>query len=399
MNKKLLWMVALWIFLGFSTFLFFRMLREERKPLLKTQVVVGDIRKIVRGLGYLEAEKMYPIQAPFSGRLEKIFVQGGDQIQPRALLFKIKNPDFEKNYRLIQAQYRKADVQLQKMRVGADPDALSQAQAELNKARILSQELSKESLDKLELFEKGFISKKEMEDVKSRRETAFLEEKIALQRYKKATEPPPQEEIDLKEAEVSKMKVELDRLREQWQKRKTRATFSALVVEVLKKTGESVSENESLLTLVNRDEPWVIQGAVYESEIGKISKGSLATVSITGMEGKFSARVTEVSMTAQSTGGTRKFPVKLLLAGKIEGPLRLGVGADYEIVIAEKKNVLTLPLQFIAHQEGRVGVWCEKGHRLKFIPLELGLQDDTSVEVVKGLEVGEEVVLWTGGAE
>jgi hypothetical protein len=194
------------------------------------------------------------------------------------------------------------------------------------------------------------------------------------------------------------MRVELNHFRRQWRARKTRAPFKALVIEVLKKEGDVLSAEDSVMTLVNTRKPFVIHGMVYESEIGKITKGQEVFVKISGTQKIVKAEVAEISLVAKSIGNARKFPIKLLLRDKIEGPIRLGIGVDYEILVEEKRQVLSLPVQFVSRQDQRSGAWVVQKGKKQFMPLRLGLSDDALVEIV-GLEEGQEVVLPAPGSD
>ena len=79
----------------------------------------------------------------------------------------------------------------------------------------------------------------------------------------------------------------------------------------------------------------------------------------------------------------------------MEGPLRLGMGADYEILVEKREQVLALPIQFVMSQSEIRGAWVIQKDKKKLIPLKLGLNDGSFVEIIAGLEEGQEVVLPT----
>ncbi len=392
-RRLILWIGLPLFILGISIFGIFKSLDDEHFQSLKARVLRGDIRQVIRGVGYLEADELVPMVSHLPGKIEKIEVEAGASVQKGQLLFQVRSPNFQKEYRLIKAKYYQAKLELKKLLSKSSETATLEAQGSLEKAQKLTQTIQKEFSDKTDLFQKGFISKKEMDDTQSRLENAQSEEKIALKRFEDLSKPASKEEVELQQAELAKMKLELEVLNRHWKKRRARASFDALVVEVTKKKGDVVKEDEVVLTLVNTQKPWVVQASVYETDIPKIKKGQKAILKLSGMDGTYQAQVSEISLIAKINGNIRKFPVKLLLQDKIKESVRLGVGAEYEILIEERKNVLMLPLQFIVRKPGGLGVWLLEKKKKKFVPLILGISDENNIEVISGLQEKQEVIL------
>ncbi|MBL1178888.1 MAG: hypothetical protein FWK01_28105 [Pantanalinema sp. GBBB05] len=71
-----------------------------------------------------------------------------------------------------------------------------------------------------------------------------------------------------------------------------------------------------------------------------------------------------------------------------------GSQVSVEIVLEQRRNVLTLPLEAIQQLESTPFVWIKNaaGHAEKR-PVKLGLQNLTTAEVVAGLQAGETVAL------
>lgn len=392
-RKIFLWIGLPLLILFLSVMGILKSLEDSQELFLKTKIFRGDLRQVVRGTGYLEADEVVSLTSHLDGHVKILSVDAGESVQKGGLLFEIENTDFQKEYRLTKAKYRQAKLELKKLLTKSNEASAFEAEAALEKAKKATAEISKEFSDKNDLFQKGFVSKKDMDEVKDRLDNVQVEEKLALKRFEEASKPPSREEVELKKAEISKMKLELKNLNEQWEGRRATASFDGLVVEIFKKKGDSVKKGEPLLTMVDVEKPWVVEGAIYEADIPKIKKGEKVSVKFLGVQGVYQAQIDEVSLVAKMTGNVRKFPVKILIQDKIQGPLRLGIGAEYEILIDEHKNVLMMPLQFVAHQKDESGVWILQGKKKVFVPLKSGLSDESFVEIVSGLVEGQEVVL------
>ncbi|MBI1884412.1 MAG: efflux RND transporter periplasmic adaptor subunit [Chlamydiae bacterium] len=381
------------LLLFFSVGAWVRSFRESVAPELKAVVSRGSIRQVIQGGGTLEADEIKSVQSPLEGTLKNIFVHSGDRIRKGKIIFEIGNDHFKQDLALARAQYDQALLEWKKMKNLPNEAAMLEAKNTLEKAKQVLQETEKEVRDKKDLCEKGFISQKELEDAQNYLSTAKTEKDIAFSRWSEVSKPSSQEDRSLKKAELSKKKMELKNLKAQWKGRRFKSPFKAWVVDISKKVNEEVGREDPILSLVNLEKPFVVKGALYESDVHEVREGEKAWIKMTGSRQRLKAEVTEVSPMAQSVGGGRKFPMKLRVDGKIRGVPRLGVAVDYEIFVQEKQNVLTLPLPFVVHEESQRGAWVLKGGKARFVPLGLGLSDDAKIEVMGGVKEGEEVIL------
>jgi HlyD family secretion protein len=91
----------------------------------------------------------------------------------------------------------------------------------------------------------------------------------------------------------------------------------------------------------------------------------------------------------------REFKVKVRLKDPGEG-LRPGLTADAEILVAETKDALAVPLQAVVLRGGkggeRTGVFVGEGKTARFVSVETGMIDGLEIELKKGLEEGREIV-------
>lgn len=375
---------ALWILTSMS--------RPSDAPLV-AHVRIGGIRQSVRGVGTLESQDLVALHAGLEGRLHRMLLSPGDRIKKGDTMYEIRNASFRREFDLARAELEQARGDLERLTAGPDPTAVLEAKSNVRKTQEAVRTLEEEYEQKRLLFDKGFVSRKELEDLEVRLQQARLEKDISLQRFESASRPASPEEIDLKRAQISKESGDLKKMRKQWRSRRLKAQFDALVVETAKQEGDLISEGDLILTIMDTAKPYVVHAMVYESEVSKLKAGQAATVSISEVARPLRARVEEVSMVAKQSGTQRKFPVKLALEETWEGPVRLGIAVTYEVVIVERRSVPVLPVQFVTSSGGKTGVWALRAGALEFIPIRLGLSDESFIEIVSGLAAGQEVVL------
>jgi HlyD family secretion protein len=73
--------------------------------------------------------------------------------------------------------------------------------------------------------------------------------------------------------------------------------------------------------------------------------------------------------------------------------IKPGMTADLDIIIAKAENVLCLPKEAVIDQDGGAEVMLMEDEKPVSRPVIIGLQDDVKVEVQKGLQEGDEVLI------
>ncbi|MDP2389669.1 MAG: hypothetical protein Q8N52_05015, partial [Acidobacteriota bacterium] len=108
----------------------------------------------------------------------------------------------------------------------------------------------------------------------------------------------------------------------------------------------------------------------------------------------FSGRVVEIGASALPQVGTqaaaREFRVKVRLDGPASS-LRPGLTCDTEILAAERKNALVVPLQAVVEKDGKTGVFVVRDGGVVFTPVKTGIIGGLSIEL-DGVAEGTTIV-------
>jgi len=131
-----------------------------------------------------------------------------------------------------------------------------------------------------------------------------------------------------------------------------------------------------------------------EFDVARVKPGLKAVVSVDALGGKsFPGKVLFAALTGTNTGGVVTFPVRVGLAGS--GGLRPGMNVSVRIIVAERHDVVQVPLEAVSHdEEDRAFVTViDAAGETSPRNVTLGLEATKNVEIVKGLRPGERVVL------
>jgi macrolide-specific efflux system membrane fusion protein len=141
--------------------------------------------------------------------------------------------------------------------------------------------------------------------------------------------------------------------------------------------------------------------SVVESDIGKISTGQKATVTISAIDASLQGTVSSIAPSGSSSGnsGVVSFAVEVLLDAPPDS-VRPGMSADVSVVTASATNVLAIPSRALSGTAGSytVRVVAADG-TVAARSVTVGLVTSSLAEIQSGLQAGEQVVTGTSSTQ
>jgi len=142
----------------------------------------------------------------------------------------------------------------------------------------------------------------------------------------------------------------------------------------------------------------IFKGTVDEIDVGKLSVGMQARIKVGALPSDVvTGRVARIAPQAQQKEGATLFDVEIELDAGQKITLRAGYSANADVIIREKKDVLTVPERLVAFEDGGKKTFVEvpnsdpKKEPVKK-EIKTGISDGLNVEIVSGLKKGEKVV-------
>lgn len=157
--------------------------------------------------------------------------------------------------------------------------------------------------------------------------------------------------------------------------------------------GANARERQHILSLPNLRKMQV-KLSVHESVLNQVDEGLKATVQVEALpERKYPAEVKSVAVLAdQVSTDTKMYETIVVIDGEVE-QLRPGMTAVVEIHVAHLKNVVSVPVQAIVQVGNETWCYVERGGQAERRAVELGMTNDKFVEVKRGVDAGDQVVL------
>lgn len=155
--------------------------------------------------------------------------------------------------------------------------------------------------------------------------------------------------------------------------------------------GQNVNANTEIIGISDR---LVVKTQVDETDIGKIKTGMPAEIVIDAYpENQFYGKVTKIAYESTIVSNVTTYDVTIELT-KFRKILKSGMTANVEVILAQRKDVLVLPLKAVKRTHDGKIVLVSTGEKQPQ-PQEVvtGLENEEEVEIVSGVEEGEEIII------
>ena len=311
--------------------------------------------------GIIKSRNQYEVFTKISGTIQKIYVQEGDTVKKGDPIFLIENIN--------------SAISAENARITAEANDFLRNQEKLkdakNQLELARKKLSNDSLNLVRqqnLWRQGIGSKVELEQ----RELTYENAKVNLKRSSVVYEDTrrqlklasDQSKNNLKIAKASANDLII------------RSEVDGLVYQINARVGELATSVSPMATIGLKD--FLIELNVDEYDIVKIRHGQKVLVKMDSYKNRaFPAEINFVYPMMNER--TRSFKVEALF---VEAPETLypNLSLEANIIIQEKKNVLSLPSEYI-QEDSTVILADGKTKKLK-----LGLRDFQITEILEGAD-------------
>ncbi|MGE4425720.1 MAG: biotin/lipoyl-binding protein [Solirubrobacteraceae bacterium] len=157
-------------------------------------------------------------------------------------------------------------------------------------------------------------------------------------------------------------------------------------------SGPTSTSGSGFITLTNL-ERLDMEVSVSESDVGQLEVGQAAAVTVTALDdARISATVTRIGVLPSSTDGVVSYPVTLKLKQTAEG-IRPGMTATAEVVVDQARGAVSVPAQAVQGSGDRARVIVRRDGDDEVATVITGITGDSAVQIISGLEAGDQVVL------
>ncbi|WP_104472429.1 MacA family efflux pump subunit [Acinetobacter indicus] len=297
---------------------FFLKPKQEQPQYITAAVSRGDIENSVLATGVLEATKMVSVGAQVSGQVKKMYVQLGDEVKQGQLIAQIDSVRQENDLKTAEASIKNQQAQLAVKNAN-----LAKVDAEYKRQKTM--------------YAQDATSRAELES--------------ALASYKTA-----QADIAAINAQIEQSRLTLATAKEDLGYTQIVAPMDGTIVAIVTEEGQTVNANQSAPTIVKlaKLDTMTIKAEISEADVMKVQEGQNVYFTTLGdSETKHYATLRQVepapnsinteTSNSSSTSSSAVYYNALFDVPNEDGKLRIDMTAQVSIVLDEAKNVLMIP--------------------------------------------------------
>ncbi|MFB0564793.1 MAG: efflux RND transporter periplasmic adaptor subunit [Candidatus Aminicenantaceae bacterium] len=374
-RKKLIIIFSVVIIIAVIIFFNLQAQREKAIKVTVEYVKKQDLTSTISASGEVKPRKNVNISAHVPGRIVKIGVEEGQEVKENNFLLKLDSTQYEAN----------AD---------RDRALIRSFQAELIKADAILRKDKNFYERQKKLYEEQLISKEQLEAAKAQYEISDAQYKAIFN-------------------QIDQAKASLHSTLDNLSKTVYYSPIDGIITSLRVEEGEvamigTMNNPGTILMTIADLSVMEIEVEVDEIDVIGVQIGHEAEVRVDAFpEQTIKGKVTEIGSSAiqkiTASQESKDFKVVITLENPPE-KLKPGLSASADIIIAEKKDVLAVPISAIVlrekdeeekekKDEEEEGVYVVQEDRVKFIPVKKGIMGEMMIEIAEGLEEDQQIVV------
>ncbi len=351
-------------------------------------VTRGELLRDIAVQGRVVASLHPTLFSPGQG-IVSLRTNAGAQVRQGDVLATIDSKELQSAYEQARAQLLSTRAEAERAKILARQAALrARQQVDLLALRL---EAAKRELTRNQTtFQEGLSNKADLEAAQDSVRIAEMELAQAARELDLSRETSSFE-IQTREQQVVSQESRTVDLGKRVDELTIRAPFDGMVASVAVQDRDAVAPNQAVLTVVNLSS-LELEIALPEEYAGETAIGTPATIAFNGHE--YQGKVLAVSPEVQAN----QVAATVAFVGGQPPGLKQNQRLTTRLVFESKKDVLKLARGSFVDATGGRSAWVVDGEIAKRRDITLGASSASEVEVVKGLELGDRVIVSDTGA-
>ncbi len=348
--------------------------------------------------GTLESEAEVNLRAEVPGRILRLLVDEGDRVARGQPVAEMDPQEADAQIALARAELTTARARLEEERAGVAMlrERIRTRIEEMSATR----ERTARDLERLKaLHSEGAISRQQLDLAQAEFAVAAASHAAALAERDQIV--VKEHQVAAARAAVAQREAQLHLVEVQRSRMSIRSPITGLVTRRLASEGEvvglgggsTVTLGGPLFTLVDLDRLYV-RATVDEFDARQIRLGQEVRVTLEALPGRtLRGRVYKISSAVSGERQeARTFSIRVALEEGKEF-VKPGMSADVEVIVARRKDALSVPTRAILEREGKKRVYVVSEGRARATTVKVGESNWNATEVLEGLRDGDRVVI------
>jgi membrane fusion protein, multidrug efflux system len=339
------------------------------------QVHKQKLPTVAKVQGSLYVDESSTIAARVAGRVLEVNCDLGDIVEQDQLLIRIDALEYQLRVSQMEAQLAQA-----RAAIGLEPGKPVSTLNPMNsppvrETQAVLEEAQKQVKRLAELFKQGAIVATELEAAQSL-------ERVSEARFNSALNS-----VREKIANVDVQSAQLDLAKQNLEETRVTSPFKATVQRRLVASGTYVQTGQPLVELVRTD-VLRFRAAVPERYAQLLATGQLVRLNLAS--GQREAKVSRISPALDQATRSLTFEA---LVDNTDQSLRGGLFASAEVVVDDNSEAIAVPASAVLRFAGTDKAWLVADGKVKEAVVQIGRQVGDQIEILEGLEVGDQILL------
>lgn len=358
--------------------------KPKTKEVLAQSIDKKDLVQSISVTGNIEANDKFEMTLNPSQKVTKVYFKEGDVVKKNDILVKLDTTDLE-------YQLKKAMLNLDVLKISTS-NASKQATINLDSAKSTYEQAKKKFEANETLFESGVISQEEYDTFKKALLDAENQLKLADIQYNSSQMNTSESD---KKKQIELTQTDIDNLKKKIADSSVKSTINGKVIKLGVKEGQFPTNTNNLVQVCDLS-VYKVKVEVSQYDAVLISTGQKATIKVKGLDKKYTGTITSISPVADITMNGTNQESKVKVEISIDNPdndIKVGYEVDAEIILRQKPATFSVSFEAIkTEKDGKKYVFVIENGIAKKKYIETGLETDFDIEIVKGLNQGEQYI-------
>jgi HlyD family secretion protein len=358
----------------------------DRSTIWLDRVHRGEMLREVRGLGTLVPVDMRWIPAETSARVDKIILQSGAVVKPDSVIVELSDPQLQRDALDAEYAYKAAEADLANLKVQLANNLMTQKSAAADVEIQFQQAKLQADVDR-QLFEERIQA-----------EVVAKKSAVAAQQFAVKEELSQQQlqiAADAAKAQIAAQQAHLDQQRVLYELKKSqldalhvRAGLGGVLSAVSVEVGQQVTPGTNLVRVAD---PSHLKATIQIPETQAKDIGIGQKASVDTHNGIIEGHVTRID--AAVVNGA--VPVDVSFDGPLPPGARPDLSVEGTVEVERLPNILYVGRPVQGQENSSVGLFklVDGGRAAVRVVVQLGRSSVNTIEIVRGLQLGDEVIL------
>lgn len=395
MKKKMIWIgiiVLAAVALGYGL-----MPKNQAVDVEVSKVERGNIDQYIEEIATVSLENETSIYATVGGKVVEITAEIGEEIKVGDVLARLDDKEMLLQIKALEAQKQSTLAQYEEAKSPVKQEEINKLTAQVRSAEAAYEEAKRVETTNKVLYENNAISFDTYQNSLSQLTTAEANLESAKNNLALAQKGISNHVRNQYQAQIAGIQAQIDLLYKQLNDLSIQATNDGTVIAKEIETASFVQPGQLLFEIGNIRDIF-LESDILVEDIRDVKLGADVIIEnddlgITGLKGTIRKIYPKAFSKLSDLGIEQKrIKVEIDFIDKIE-VLKPGYDLDIKIITESKNNTLLVDEKAVFEYQGKDHVFVVDNGTATLRAIETGIESDNWVEVLKGLQEGEEIIL------